>query len=328
MHESDDRLSSDTARRAASEPMIFVMPAEGMPERSQEEIRLLDLWNVLWQGKWLIIGVTAAFAALSVVLALTATEWYRVEVLLVAADERSTSAAGQLGGLGGLVSLAGISVGGGGNVEPIAVLRSRDFTRAFIEDMHLLPVLFAEAWDAENGRWMVEDPADQPDIRDAIRFFDQNVRSVSEDTRTSLVTLSIEWTDPEIAAEWANSLVIRLNQHMRQRALAEAEANVAYLEKELADTNVATLRQSIGRLLETELQKLMLARGSEEFAFRVIDAAEVPKIRERPKRTLFVMSATAIGGLLSVFFVFIRNAVRQSFRSGARGATVADSSIA
>src|SRR5690606_2767647 len=110
-----------------------------------------------------------------------------------------------------------------------------------------------------------------------IRYFDDNVRSISEDDETGLVTLTVEWIDPEIAAEWANILVERLNERMRRRALLEAESNVGYLQEELAKTGVVTLQQSISRLLESELQKLMLARGNEEFAFRVIDRAQVPK---------------------------------------------------
>ena len=109
------------------------------------------------------------------------------------------------------------------------MLRSRDFARAFIEDEALLPLLFPDAWDAAAGRWTVEYP---PDLSQAAGFFVGKVREVEEDTGTGLVTLSIEWRDPELAAAWANLLAARLNDHMRQRALAEAEANVKYLRHE------------------------------------------------------------------------------------------------
>jgi hypothetical protein len=52
-----------------------------------------------------------------------------------------------------------------------------------------------------------------------------------------MVTLAIEWTQPEVAAEWANALVQRLNRRLRERALREAETNVAYLQAEMARTN-------------------------------------------------------------------------------------------
>jgi LPS O-antigen subunit length determinant protein (WzzB/FepE family) len=124
-----------------------------------------------------------------------------------------------------------------------------------------------------------------------------------------LVTLSIKWTDAEIAADWAMTLVARLNNDMRQRALSEAERNVAYLQAELGATNLATLKESIGSLLEAEMQKLMLAKGNEQFAFRIVDSAQVPKRRSSPKRALIVVSATLLGGFLAVFFVLLRYGV-------------------
>ena len=311
MDNSDDKPS---AHRSApsGEPVIYVVP-EAVQASASERVNLLELWHILLGGKWLIAIGTTIFAVGSIALALTATEWYRAEVLLAPADQKSAAGlAGQLGGLANLVGISGISVGRPGNAEAIAVLTSRSFTRSFIEDYGLLLKLFEDDWDAENARWKAADPEEQPDIRDAIKRFDEEIRRVSDDKRTGLVTLSIEWTDPDVAAEWANSLATRLNANMRQRALTEAERNIAFLEEELADTSVATLRPSIGRLLETELQKLMLARGNEEFAFRVIDPAAPPKYRSRPKRTIFVMLATAIGGFLAVCIVLGRHALRQN----------------
>jgi uncharacterized protein involved in exopolysaccharide biosynthesis len=169
-----------------------------------------------------------------------------------------------------------------------------------------MQVLFAERWDTARGAWTENDPADQPDMRDAVHYFDSSVRRVSEDRRTKLVRLSIEWKDPALAAEWANALADELNDHMRVRALAEAEANVTYLQHELTSTTTVVLQQSIGRLLEAELQKLMLARGDKDFAFRVVDRAEIPKRRSAPNRKLIVAFSTVVGCALSVLVVLFQ----------------------
>jgi len=275
---------------------------------SQDEIRLADLWNIVWTGKWRIIGVTFAFALLSVVYALVATEWYRAEVLLAPAEERNVSSLQNQ--LGGLAALAGMSIGGGDSVEAVATLKSREFARDFIEEYGLLTVFFADKWDPANERWLVEDLRKQPDIRDAVRYFHEKLLRVSEDRATGLVTLAIEWTDPVLAAEWASVLVDRLNSRVRERALQEAETNVIYLQKELGQTNVLTLQQAVGRLLESELQKLMLARGTREFAFRVIDTADPPKRHIRPKRVLIVILGALAGGVVALIWVFLGNALR------------------
>ena len=283
-------------------------PNHARQDLSDDEIRLAELWNIVWSGKWRIIGVTFVFAVLSVLYAIYATEWFRAEVLLAPAEERNVTPLQTQ--LGGIAALAGVSIGSGDSVEAVATLMSREFARAFIEQHELLTVLFADAWDAAGQRWLVDDPRKQPDIRDAVRYFHDDILRVSEDRATGLVTLAIEWTDPVLAAEWASVLVNRLNSRMRERALEAAETNVSYLQQELAQTNVVTLQQAVGRLLESELQKLMLARGTQEFAFRIIDAAEPPKRRVRPKRTLVVIVGTLAGGVVSLAWIFLGHALR------------------
>lgn len=284
------------------------MPEQAFGAAAEDEINLRDLWDILWQGKWLVITVTMVFALGSVAYALLAEEWYRSEVLLAPADEKSTSGLG--GQLGGLAALAGVSVGGGDSAEALAFLESREFARNFIEDYDLVPVFFADQWDAVDGQWLGADPEEWPEIRDAVKYFHDNVLRVSQDRQSGLVTLAVAWIDPQVAADWAGSLVDRLNKRLRDRALKEAEANVAYLQAELAQTGVVTLQQSIGRLLESELQKLMLARGNEEFAFRVIDEAVPPKEPVRPKRALIAVLGMLLGGMFAVFAVFLRHALR------------------
>ena len=287
--------------------MVYVMPEQGFGT-ADDEISLRELWDILWRGKWLVIMLTVLFAVGSVVYALWAEEWYRAEVLIAPADENSTT--GLSGQLGGLVALAGVNVGGGNSAEAVAVLESRDFAREFIEDYDLLPVFYSDEWDSSAGNWKRDDSQDRPDIRDAVKYFHDNILSVTQNRQNRLVTLAIEWTDPEVAAEWAAVLVSRLNARLRDHALKEAETNVEYLRSELAQTNVVTLQQSIGRLLESELQKLMLARGNEEFAFRVLDSATAPKERVRPKRSLIGAMGTLLGGILGVVVVLLRHATR------------------
>lgn len=271
-------------------------------------VDLVEATTVLWRSKWLILGITAVCAVASVIYALSLTHWYRAEVLLAPAEESAIRGVG--GAFSDLASLAGASVASSGNAEAVAVLRSRDFTRRFIEDESLLTVLFADQWDSVADQWLVQEPDEQPDLRDAVKYFDENVRTVNEDRSTGFVVLAIEWHDPELAARWAILLTERLNAYMRHRALREAESNVAFLKSQLRSESVISLQQSVGQLLERELEKLMLAQGNEEFAFRVIDSASVPKVPSRPSRRNIVILSVLLGGVAAVLFVFGRHFLR------------------
>jgi uncharacterized protein involved in exopolysaccharide biosynthesis len=285
----------------------------GQQSDGDEALNLFEIGAILWANKWLLMAATAASVGLSLAYVFTARDWYRAEVLLKLADTKQTQGLlGQLGGgLGGLASLAGIDLGDNKSAEPIAVLKSREFAAAFIEDKNLLPVFFAKKWDASAKRWKSSAPDKRPDIRDGIRYFEKTIYSVQEDKKTGLITVSVEWTDAATAATWANVLVQRANDRMRQRAIAEAESSMTYLTQELAASTVVTLEQSIGRVIEIELQKLTLAKVNDEYAFRVIDHAQVPKWHDSPNRPLIVAAAFIIGLGISSIFVVSRYIVRR-----------------
>jgi uncharacterized protein involved in exopolysaccharide biosynthesis len=274
-------------------------------------MELREVWQALWHGKWVIAAVTALGASVALAYTFFATEWWRSEAVLAPVEDRSMPAiAGQLGGL---AALAGVNLGGSGtSVDALAILRSREFASDFIEDKGLVPVLFADEWDADRGAWRSTEPRKQRDVRDAVKKFHKDVLRVSQDRQTKIVTLTVEWTDADVAAQWARELVDRVNARMRERALQRAEGNLAYLQAELAKTNVVTLQQSIGRIMESEMQSLMLARGNTEFAFRVLDAPSVPKFQVRPKRLFVVVLGTLVGGLLGIFVVLSTRLTRGS----------------
>ena len=263
-----------------------------------DEIDLWELWETLWSGRWLVIAITSVFTLGGITYALLAQEWWKAEVVLAPVEKSAMSST--LAQFGGLASLAGVDIGGGEGAEPLAVLKSRELAREFIEEFALMPILFED----------LESSEDKPlDMRDAVKIFDEDIRTVADDKKSGLVTVTMRWKDADSAATWANALVNRVNERMRRQALEEAERNVAYLQKEIATTTVVSLQQSMGRVLEGEMQKLMLARGNEEFAFKVIDRAVPPKLRDAPKRSLIAIVSLLAGGFLGVLVVFLRKAI-------------------
>jgi uncharacterized protein involved in exopolysaccharide biosynthesis len=293
-----------------------MMHAGGQLDRD-EGLNLFEMGALLWANRRILIPTTAIIVGLSLVYVFVARDWYRAEVLMKLADQKQNQ--GFLsglsgGGLGGLASLAGIEIGGENkSAESIAVLKSREFAEAFIKDLDLLPVFFYRQWDASAKRWKSSDIDKQPDIRDGIRYFEKAILTVKEDKKTGLITLSVDWTDPATAAAWADLLVERANDRMRQRAISDADGSVRYLKQELAAATVLALQQSIARILEIDLQKLALANADKEYAFRVIDHAQVPKRKwvEHPHRVLIVLGAFFLGVMGSGAFIIARDGVRR-----------------
>lgn len=300
---------------ALNERVICVV-ARDILSLERRDLGLAELVAPVWHRRWLVLAFVFAFGFVGVVYSFVARKWYVAETVLIPASQSNMgSMAGQLGNLGLLTSLAGINLKEEGNTaESLGVLKSNDFARQFIEQQNLLHVLLWSQWNAKTGAWKESNPERQPDVRDAILYFERSVLSVLQDRQTGLVTVSVRWKDPVQAATWANMLVEQLNTQMRARALAEGEANIGFLENEMSTTTQMSIRVATAELIEKELQKVMIARSNKEFAFKVIDHAQVPKYRAWPKRGIIAVIGVFAGGMGGLLAVFISELLKRRVR--------------
>lgn len=263
--------------------------------------------TTLIAGRWWIVASTVLVTVVCAIAAFAVTPVYRSTVVLVpaglgAAQSISGSALAQLGTL---ASLAGVNIGTDQTQveEALAVLRSRQFTERFIQELDLMPKLFPDRWDPVAGSWVGAPPS----LARAYRRFD-DARTITVDRKTGLIFVRVDWSDRSEAARWANQLVERLNQEMRNRAIANADAAVGYLEKEFQATANVSTREAIGRLIEAQVKQRMLANVTQEYVFRVVDPA-LPADEDEPifpKKAVWILFGVFFGfalGVLVVLFV-------------------------
>lgn len=269
-------------------------------------INLIEMMGILWSRKWLILVVSFLVSAITAGLTLMVPNVYRADVILTPASD-DESLMSQVGDLGGLASLAGISIPGGSRSdEYLAILKSREFIWFFVNKHDLRPVLFAESWDADQQQWEVDNPADEPSLWDAYRMLVDDVIRLETDRRTGLIRLSVDWTDPELAASWANTLVYELNEHLRGRAIKESEMSLEYLNSALQSSNVGEIRQTLYQLMTRAQRTAMLASTRQEFAFKVVDRAYPPDKKVRPLRAFIVLAMAFLSGVLMCLYVLVR----------------------
>lgn len=270
-----------------------------------DEIDLIDLIRYLWVRKWWILACGLLGGVIGIFIAVTATEIYRADLAMVPADDDDGGAlSGLASSLGGLAALGGISLGSGGGKtdEALAVMKSRLLLERFVEDKQLLPVLFEDLLDEETKQWNADRADDPPTVADAYKLFVDDILSISQDRDSSVITVTVEWTDPELAAQWANELVARTNAAVREVDIQEAEKNLAYLRDELKKTSVVEIQQSIYSLIESQIKSIMLANVREGYAFRVIDPAAAPEEDDyvRPRKPLIVVLGGMLGGMFGL----------------------------
>jgi uncharacterized protein involved in exopolysaccharide biosynthesis len=280
------------------------MPASISESSSTGRLTLYDLILLATRKPWLGVFCVLGGVGIAAWVAFTSKPIYRAEAVVMLAQPTDQSESRLPDQIGGLAALAGLTFGGAGDrkAEALATLQSRVLTESFVQDNNLLPVLFASRWDPERNEWRAN--AKAPTLWDANKLISTSVRKVLEDRKTGLITVAVEWTDPKLAAEWTAELVERTNKLLQQSAYGRATRNIAYLRKQLEETNIVEVRQALNNLMESELKTSMLAQRSEDYAFKVLDRAVVPQEKVRPRRAL-LLALGLTGGIFAWVFALI-----------------------
>jgi uncharacterized protein involved in exopolysaccharide biosynthesis len=275
-----------------------------------------ELIDVLWRRRRLITLCSVVFAVLLAVVAFSMTPIYRGAAVLVPADANrggmgiGGSLGSGMGSVGGLAALAGLTLGSSQSQveESLAVLKSRQFTETFLSRNNLMPELFEKQWDAQAGKWRVEGDK-QPTLNKGFKAFD-GLRTVTRDQKTGLITLQIDWRDREKAVDWTNKLVQQLNDEMRARAIADANASLGYLQKEFTSTNEVSTREAISRLIESQVKQRMLANVTQEYALRYVDRPIVPDASDKvaPRKALMIAAGLLLGLVIGMSLAILMNA--------------------
>jgi len=298
-----------------------------------DEIDLRELFGVLWAESRKIIAITAVFAFVSVIYALSVPNQYKASALLAPAKSDSSGLSGALNQLGGLASLAGVSVGGGESSEAhIAqeIMKSWSFIEGFIAENNIaVEVYAAEGWsrgsnelqinddlyDAETKTWLVENDntgeVGPPSSWNLFEAFSERLE-VSEDKKKGLVSVSIEYYSPQISKQWLDMYVAAINEHMQQRQMAKVINNINYLQAQIEKTSIAEMREVFYTIIEEQTKNKMLAEASPDYVFVAVRPSMVPEVKSQPQRALIFILGTLLGGMLSVFLVLVMHYARKS----------------
>lgn len=297
----------------------------------QEDVELKEIFGALWAAKLPILMVTVLSAIFAIWYALSIPNQYKAQVVLAPAQEQSGGLSGALGQLGGLASLAGVSVGGAGaNESQIAqeIMQSWSFIDQFIKDNRLEAAIFAvENWnkltnqpqynarlyDLDNRRWLIEGKdggsTRPPSSWELFSLFSGKL-TVIENKKTDFVTISIEYYSPYIAKKWLDMYVSAINLHMQQRQMTKVTNNIAYLEKQIEKTSIAEMKEVFFTIIQEQIKNKMLAEASPEYAFVAVNPSMLPEKKSQPKRALICMLIVFFATAIAIFTALLRHFVR------------------
>jgi uncharacterized protein involved in exopolysaccharide biosynthesis len=195
-----------------NEKIVYVPMSPGMEScHDDDEIDLLELWDILWSGKWFVMAFTLACTLVAVYVTLFVMPViYKSDAVIL--PNKSESGASRLSGLVGSLPIPISLPGGGGEFDKVAsFLNSRTLQTRLIEKYDLLRRYYPEAWEDEE--------AEKPTLVKALQTgLIKNILNINNDDKTGLITIS--WSDqsPEFAALMVERVIAELKFFLENRS--------------------------------------------------------------------------------------------------------------
>tara|TARA_B100001059_G_C17795433_1_gene562761 strand:+ start:229 stop:1149 length:921 start_codon:yes stop_codon:yes gene_type:complete len=300
-------------------------------KKFDDEIDLKDVFITLYSHKLTVISFTLIFALISLSIALYLPNSYSSKALLASTSTEDTLSS-KLSNLSALSSIAGINIAGDDSsksTQAIARIQSYDFFKnEFVPKIRLENLMAVQKWNQENNtiaykksiydettkKWSLKFLSPKSELPSIQKAFEEYLKilSISEDRKTSFVSISIEHKSPIVAKKWLEHIIDGINEIMRIEDISKAQNSINFLNESVKSTNVQSIKEAISSLLESQMKTLMLANSNDSYVFKVLDAPIVSEKKTGPNRALICILGTLIGFMLSLFLILI-NKVFKSY---------------
>jgi len=336
--EQKKRLTTDERLERIENSLVYPRQKGryGSYDSDEDEIDLGQLISVIWRGKFKIFATALLFAIASVFYALSLPNIYSSTLKLVPTDQESENGLSSLASkYGGLASMAGINIGGGGNASSIEhaieLMKSWPYIDSFVEK-HKLKVIFMatkgwnvktntlvydeEIYDAKSNEWRSgeqwfndETVSFEPSSYKTYEKIKKEFMSVNFDDEIGVFSITVNHYSPQVAYEIVNKLKDDINEYFKQEAKKEALASIAFLESKIENTTNAQMLEVFYSMIESHTQKVMMTEVNQEYLVKTLVRAKTaePDVKSKPKRAVIVLLATMFGGFIGVFFVLFLN---------------------
>lgn len=292
-------------------------------ENYDNQIDLKEVFKIIWDKKITITIFTSIAAIVSMLYSLSLPNVYTAKTLLAPTSSQD-SLSSNLRGFSALGNIAGISLPSNSatkSTEAIERIKSFEFFyNNFLPNIKLENMFAVESWEPEknliiyndrlfnqkSNEWLINNNLKQntPSDQQAYKVY-RDIMSVNEDKLTSFVTISIRHKSPYIAKNWIDIIIYQINETMRMIDQDMAQKSIVYLNETTQSTNIKSIKEATSKLVENQMQTLMLVASNKDYIFKTIDSPIVTEYKSGPNRTLICILGTLIGGLISLLYILV-----------------------
>jgi len=293
-----------------------------------DEVDLKELLSVLWRGKYFIIIFTMISLAAGSLYLRSLNSKYSVSILLAPVQEEQSKP--NFGNLGGLASLAGISLPTG-NASDFAkyeiMLKTQEISTLVFKEQNLVQALFSKEWD--NTQQIFRAPKQnrttpiknyvkelltgrppkeytEPSPARLTRFINGNI-SIGLDKKTQYLNLSAESSNPELLTKLLVSMIKNTDELFKKKFIKQANDAVQFYQIKISKARSQEHRQILATLIAKEERKLLLATRDGPFVAEILTGPNTSLNPTSPKASLILALSILLGGFLSCGLLLIRN---------------------
>lgn len=257
------------------------------------EINAAELFAFFWRSKYLIIF----FIISSIVLASLSLRnkgfQYNITMIVAQIETEEPASRFQSSSIGGLASLAGISLPSGSvtNFKKfIVLLHSEEIASQLLKNKKLIQDLFGSEWDTNaeiyrspgkskigtiksyiknlltgKGEKSYE-PPNPARLAELIR----EITTIKLDKKTGLLTISSETGNPELFKELMLSLIMVTDQAFKKSYIKNGSNSLKFYQKKISKARSKEHREILARLIAKEEQKQMLISSERPFVAEIL----------------------------------------------------------
>ena len=284
----------------------------------EDEIDLRELWETILKGKKTIALICVVVVSLTFVYALKIPNVYTSKTILIPTSEDGGS---DLGGLGGLAAMAGISIGGGGSMSPDtafnSLLNNYTFMQEFVvknkilehynnpkeDDNYVFALGFRGFYE------LLKSTADKENIDDEVFKIVKKIKSnmsISSDKKSGLITVSYSDSNRVYPPLIIDAFLRDTSAYLVQNNLNIIDKKLKYFSKEIQNAGGFELRQSLSSVISKILQEKVIMKSKEYYQCDVLTVANPAYIKDKskPKRGLILVVSFITSIILGIFLVF------------------------
>lgn len=295
-----------------------------------EEIYFRDVLHLLWRAKWWMAVVTVMSVAASASLYSTAVPRYEVTMTLVPVDATQNPWEQGQGASSIASQFLGIPLGDR-RIQKfqqfMTLFRSPTVLERVDEPLGLLPHLFDSSWDPVRSQWVAPGgwqsqvrtmlrtdlPWVPPNLSDATKYLERTM-IVTPVSGGNLVEVRFTDRDPKFGLALLDALYRQSDEALRNRARAQNDEHMAYIQKALSTVSYAETRQSLTSLLTAEVGQRIMINSNSPYAMEILKPPFANPRPVSPSLTRYVLLGIAAGLLLG----FVSFALMASLLGGRR----------